>query len=168
MRLQIALEAVSAVHQLTSAFHTLSLCLRPLLTAGFPLAAAGEGGMDIDEGISDAANSLTPEQVRGPRNNRAPVFSSLGSRFKHFKPEKSHSPDSLPRELKTSDRIASGTAVVPTALMSSSLCISAACCCKRCLDCLSACCLSAGFQGLRAAVILKKCQVREFEFNPKK
>lgn len=62
---QIALEAVSAVHQLTSAFHTLSLCLRPLLTAGFPLAAASEGGMVIDESIGNGANPLIPEQVCG-------------------------------------------------------------------------------------------------------
>ena len=60
---QIALEAVSAVHQLTSAFHTLSLCVRPLITAGFPLASADVDGMAIENGSVSSANQLTPEQV---------------------------------------------------------------------------------------------------------
>ena len=62
-RVQTALEAVSAVHQLTSAFHTLSLCVRPLLIAGFPLGSAEERGMIIEDGNGSSAKSLTAEQV---------------------------------------------------------------------------------------------------------
>lgn len=69
---QIALEAVSAVHQLTSAFHTLSLCVRPLITAGFPLAAAGVDGMAIEAGSVSSSDQLTPEQVCSP------ILSALG------------------------------------------------------------------------------------------
>jgi len=48
------------VHQLTSAFHTMSLCTRPLLIAGFKAAAGDEEFMAIDP----LTSSLTPEQVR--------------------------------------------------------------------------------------------------------
>ncbi len=40
---QEALEAVTATHQLVAAVHTLGLCTRPLLLAGFPAAAAEAG-----------------------------------------------------------------------------------------------------------------------------
>jgi len=47
------------VHQLTSAFHTMSLCTRPLLIAGFWAAAGDEEPMLLDS----SSTSLTPEQV---------------------------------------------------------------------------------------------------------
>ena len=49
------------MHQLTSAFHTMSLCTRPLLVAGFKAAAGDEEPMLLDS----SSTSLTPEQVRG-------------------------------------------------------------------------------------------------------
>ena len=49
--LQVALESVSATHQLVSAIHTLALCTRPLLLAGFaPNPESAESGpIDADE-----------------------------------------------------------------------------------------------------------------------
>ena len=47
------------MHQLTSAFHTMSLCTRPLLIAGF--SAAGADGEPML--LEPSNGSLTPEQV---------------------------------------------------------------------------------------------------------
>ena len=48
---QVALESVSATHQLVSAVHTLALCTRPLLLAGFALnpESAESGLTDAEE-----------------------------------------------------------------------------------------------------------------------
>ena len=50
------------MHQLTSAFHTMSLCVRPLLIAGFRTAAGGDPML-----LEGADGSLTPEQVMPAR-----------------------------------------------------------------------------------------------------
>ena len=49
------------MHQLTSAFHTMSLCTRPLLIAGFRAAAGDEEEPML---LDSSTTSLTPEQVR--------------------------------------------------------------------------------------------------------
>jgi hypothetical protein len=46
------------VHQLTSAFHTMSLCVRPLLIAGFRTAAGRDPML-----LESANGSLTADQV---------------------------------------------------------------------------------------------------------
>ena len=48
------------MHQLTSAFHTMSLCTRPLLIAGFRATAGDDEPIVLDP----STTSLTPEQVR--------------------------------------------------------------------------------------------------------
>ena len=49
--LQVALESVSAAHQLVSAIHTLAICVRPLLLTGFAASpdTAESGPVDAEE-----------------------------------------------------------------------------------------------------------------------
>lgn len=51
MIVQVALESVSATHQLNSAVHTLALCIRPLLLTGFAASpeSAESGPVDAAE-----------------------------------------------------------------------------------------------------------------------
>ena len=67
---QVALESVSATHQLVSAVHTLALCTRPLLLAGFaPKPESAESPATDDE--ENKVNLLTMgmlgsiEEVKG-------------------------------------------------------------------------------------------------------
>ena len=47
---QVALESVSATHQLNSAIHTLALCVRPLLLTGFAANPESAESGPIDAG----------------------------------------------------------------------------------------------------------------------
>ena len=47
---QVALESVSATHQLNSAIHTLALCVRPLLLTGFAANPESAESAPVDAG----------------------------------------------------------------------------------------------------------------------
>ncbi len=66
---QEALEAVTATHQLVAAVHTLGLCTRPLLLAGFPAAAAEAGAPPL---VAEELGAQPPEQARAGARGRAP------------------------------------------------------------------------------------------------
>lgn len=48
--IQVALESVSATHQLNSAIHTLALCVRPLLLTGFAASPESAESGPVDAG----------------------------------------------------------------------------------------------------------------------
>ena len=54
---------MTATHQLVAAVHTLALCTRPLLLAGFPAAAAEAGAPPL---AAEELGAQAPEQARVP------------------------------------------------------------------------------------------------------
>ena len=56
---------MTATHQLVAAVHTLGLCTRPLLLAGFPAAAAEAGAPPL---AAEELGTQPPEQARMPVN----------------------------------------------------------------------------------------------------
>ena len=54
---------MTASHQLVAAVHTLGLCTRPLLLAGFPAAAAEAGAPPL---AAEELGAQPPEQARVP------------------------------------------------------------------------------------------------------
>ena len=72
--MQMALEAVTAAHQLVTGVHTLGLCVRPLLIAGFSPAAA-DRAMEVDEapGVSERVRTC-PLESSAILDNHTPTL----------------------------------------------------------------------------------------------
>ena len=56
--LQVALESVSATHQLVSAVHTLAICVRPLLLTGFALSPESAESGPVHAGEHKVTNMI--------------------------------------------------------------------------------------------------------------